>query len=219
MDVPCRSVGRTVPILQNGRFGRRTTVGHASVCLCSPSYAGSSAVPGVRPCASASQLVSHLVFVGERRSPRPRTMGVSCSDGRLAACTLHAALRACGIDPTTVTFVNLFHDRDDLWELQLEVLAQVLRLAAAGATIVALGQRVHRAFDRAQLEHPHAVHPAARGRIRARARYQAHVAAVLNRFAPASLSEAGTNQSEEVFHAWTQSTHYDAEHPGVLHRE
>ena len=113
MDVPCRSVGRTVPILQNGRFGRRTAVGQASVCFCSPSYAGSSAAPGVRSSASASRLVSHLVFVGERRSRRARAMGVSWSDGRLAACTLHAALRACGIDPTTVTFVNLFQDRDD----------------------------------------------------------------------------------------------------------
>jgi hypothetical protein len=195
VDVPCRSVRRTLPILQNGRFGRRTTVGHASVRLCSLLYAGSSAAWGVRSCASASQLVSHLVFVGERRSRRARAMGVSWSDGRLAACTLHAALRACGIDPTTVTFVNLFQDRDDRWELELEVLAQVLQLAATGATIIALGQRVHRAFERAQLHHLHAIHPAARGRIRARARYQAHVAAVLNSSAPDSLSEAGAQQS------------------------
>jgi hypothetical protein len=161
--------------------------------------------------------VSHLVFVGERRSRRARAMGVSWSDGRLAACTLHAALRACGIDPTTVTFVNLFQDRDDRWALEPEVLVQVLQLAATGATIVALGQRVHRAFERAQLEHLHAVHPAARGRIRARARYQAHVAAVLSRSALASLSEASTNPSEEILHAWTQPTHYNPEHPGLLH--
>src|ERR1700730_1230513 len=109
-------------------------------------------------------------------------MGVSWSDGRLAGCTLHAALRACGIDPTTVIFVNLFEDRDDRWELDLEVLAQLLQLAAAGATIVALG---HRPFGRVQLDPLHVVHPAARGRIRARARYQAHVAAVLNGSAPA----------------------------------
>ena len=64
-------------------------------------------------------------------------MGVSWSDGRLAGCTLHAALRACGIDPTTVIFVNLFEDRDDRWELDLEALAQLLQVAAAGATIVA----------------------------------------------------------------------------------
>jgi hypothetical protein len=149
--------------------------------------------------------VSHLVFVGERRSRRARAMGVSWSDGRLAACTLHAALRACGIDPTTVTFVNLFQDRDDRWELEPEVLAQVLQLAATGATIVALGQRVHRAFDRAQLEHGPSTRPTLR---------LCSADPVL-----ASLSEVSTNPSEEILHAWTQSTHYDAERPGVLHRE
>jgi len=173
----------------------------------------------VRYCASASQRVSLLVFVGERRSPRARATGVSWSDGRLAACTLHAALRACGIDPTTVTFVNLFEDRDVRWVLDPEVLARLLQFAAAGATLVALGQRVHRASGRVQLDHLHVVHPAARGRIRARARYQAHVVAVLNRSAPASPSEAGLHQREEVLHAWTQPTHYDVEPPGVLHRE
>jgi len=115
--------------------------------------------------------------------------------------------------------VNLFQDRDDRWEPDPEVLAHLLQLAATGATIVALGQRVHRVFDRAQLEHLHAVHPAARGRIRARARYQAHVAAVLSRSMLASPSTASTNPSEEILHAWTQPTHYDAEPPGVVHRE
>ena len=169
--------------------------------------------------ASPSQPESHLVFVGERRSPRARAMGVSWSDGRLAGCTLHAALRACGIDPTTVIFVNLFEDRDDRWELDLEVLAQLLQLAAAGATIVALGQRVHRAFGRVPLDHLHVVHPAARGRIRARARYQAHVAAVLNGSAPAPPNEPGVHQCEEVLHAWTQHTQHDPERPGVPHRK
>lgn len=115
--------------------------------------------------------------------------------------------------------MNLFHDRDDQWELHPEVLAQVFRLAAVGATIVALGQRVHRAFGRVQLDHLHVVHPAARGRIRARARYQTHIADVLNRSAPASPSEAGLHQCEKVLHAWTQPTHYEAESAGVLHRE
>ena len=130
-----------------------------------------------------------------------------------------AALRACGIDPTTVIFVNLFEDRDDRWELDLEVLAQLLQLAAAGATIVALGQRVHRAFGRLQLDHLHLVHPAARGRIRARACYQAHVAAVLNRSVLAPPNDAGVHRCEEVLHVWTQHTQHDPERPGVPHRK
>ena len=146
-------------------------------------------------------------------------MGVSWSDGRLAGCTLHAALRACGIDPTTVIFVNLFEDRDDRWELDLEVLAQLLQLAAAGATIVALGQRVHRALGRVQLDHLHLVHPAARGRIRARACYQAHVAVVLNTSVPTPPNEPSVHQCEEVLHAWTQHTQHDPERPGVPQRK
>jgi hypothetical protein len=164
--------------------------------------------------------VSHLVFVGERRSRRARAMGVSWSDGRLAACTLHAALRACGIDPTTVTFVNLFQDRDDRWALEPEVLVQVLQLAATGATIVALGQRVHRAFERAQLEHlprrsSRGTWPHSRpGPLPGPRCGSGSADPVL-----ASLSEVSTNPYEEILHAWTQSTHYDAERPGVLHRE
>jgi hypothetical protein len=169
--------------------------------------------------ASADQLVSYLVFVGERRSRRARAMGISWADGRLAGCTLHAALRACGIDPATVTFVNLFQDRDDRWELDPDVFGHVLRLAAAGATIVALGQRVHRTFDRAQLDHLHVVHPAARGRIRARARYQAHFAAVLASSAPAPPGEASIHQCEEGLHAWTQPFHHDSERTGVPQRK
>jgi hypothetical protein len=42
---------------------------------------------------------------------------------------------------------------------------------------------------------------------------------VLNSSAPASPSEAGIHQSEEVHYAWTQPTHFDTERSGVLHRE
>jgi hypothetical protein len=148
-------------------------------------------------------------------------MGVSWSDGGLAgrALALHAALPACGIDPTTVIFVNLLQHRDDRWELNLELLPQLVQVAAPGATVVALGQRVHRAFGRVHLDHFHLVHPAARGRIRARACYQAHVAAVPNGSAPAPPNEPGVHQCQEVLHAWTQHTQHDPERPGVPRRE
>jgi hypothetical protein len=96
-----------------------------------------------------------------------------------------------------VTFVNLFQDRDDRWELDPEVLGQVLQLAATGATIVALCRRVNRAFDPAQLDHLHVVYPAARGRICARTRYQAHVRLRSTRPRRLPLSEVGLHQREE----------------------
>jgi hypothetical protein len=101
------------------------------------------------------------------------------------------------VDPITVTFVNLFQDRDDRWELDPEVLGPVLQRAATGATIVALCRRVNRAFDPAQLDHLHVVYPAARGRICARTRYQAHVRLRSTRPRRLPLSEVGLHQREE----------------------
>ncbi len=55
---------------------------------------------------------SALVFVGERRSQRARQLNASWTTGGLAASTLHAALRACGIEPSAVLFLNLFREGD-----------------------------------------------------------------------------------------------------------
>ena len=140
--------------------------------------------------APAAAPVPPLIFVGERRSRRARVLAVTLSDGRLAGRTLHDALRACGLDPTSVGYLNIFQDGDDGFDLDMTALAEVGNLAAAGAPIVALGQRVHRALARAQVLHLQLVHPAARGSIRARLCYQAHVAAVLSRSVPAPPTEA-----------------------------
>lgn len=56
--------------------------------------------------------VSGLVFVGERRSQRARQLNASWTTGGLAASKLHAALRACGIEPRAVLFLNLFREGD-----------------------------------------------------------------------------------------------------------
>ena len=52
-------------------------------------------------------------------------------------------------------------------------------LADEGLPIVGMGRLVQRTLERAGVPHLRLVHPAARGAIRARAAYQAHVAAVL----------------------------------------
>lgn len=118
------------------------------------------------------------VFVGERRSPRAIALGVTWQDGRLAAKTLHDALRSLGLDPARQIYVNLFRENGSR-AVDEGVLRTLHALDNAGVTIVAMGRAVQAALRRAGLPHRRMIHPAARGLIRARATYQAHVAAVL----------------------------------------
>jgi hypothetical protein len=139
------------------------------------------ALRGDQPVRAAGRWLGRrrLVFVGERRSERARQIGASWERGGLCANTLHGALRACGIDPSSVVFCNLFQEGTGVLHIDQVALAQVRALAADGATIVALGRGVQRALGREGVGFLALVHPAARGRIRARARYRAHVADVL----------------------------------------
>lgn len=120
-----------------------------------------------------------FLFVGERPSPRAAAQSWTWDDGRLCARTLLDALDAVGIDRQAYTFVNLwstpgFGPLDDAPHL-----APVIEAYARGTTIVALGRLVQRALRRAGVPHRHLIHPAARGAIRRRAAYHAHVRAVL----------------------------------------
>lgn len=125
-----------------------------------------------------------LLFVGERRSYAAIRLGVRWEDGRLAARTLHAALRAAGIDPAAQVYTNLFADPAPGPAVSPFVVAgptraQLHAAAALGVPLIALGRRVEAALTRDGLPHRFLIHPAARGAIRRRDRYQAHVAAVL----------------------------------------
>jgi len=105
-------------------------------------------------------------------------MGVRWENGRLCARTLHAALRAVGLDPAKQTYVNAYTDTNPP-AIDESAIDRVREMAHAGAKIVALGRAAHRALERAGIPHRQLTHPAARGAIRARATYYAHVAAVL----------------------------------------
>ena len=133
--------------------------------------------------------MSRFVFVGERRSSRAIKLNVRWEDGRLSGKTLHDALRACGIEPAEEVFLNLFREAPGR-RLDRGALRRVRRLAAEGLEVVALGCKVRRALDRAGVVHRPMVHPAARGAIRARAVYRAHVAAVLGDARTASAPSA-----------------------------
>lgn len=114
--------------------------------------------------------MKRFLFVGEQRSNRAVKMGVRWTDGRLAARSLFDALEANGIDPLGHCYTNLFEHRG---------LATVREHQAAGCEVVGMGAKVQAKLTRAGIPHRALVHPAARGRIRRKDRYAAHVAAVL----------------------------------------
>lgn len=121
------------------------------------------------------------VFVGERRSRRAVEMRVTWESGRLAAKPLFEALRECSICPEKQLFLNLYREGEGIFEVDGDALARLREFSLSGTTIVALCRRVQRELARAGVEHLALIHPAARGAIRSRERYRAHVADVLGR--------------------------------------
>jgi hypothetical protein len=117
-----------------------------------------------------------LLFVGERRSRTAVRRGYAWGDKRLCARTLTAALEACGIAPEAYTCINVFNDAG---ALDAQAIHTIRQWRTQGGTIVGLGRKVQHVLTQAGIPFRAMVHPAARGRIRQRALYQAHVAEVL----------------------------------------
>lgn len=115
-----------------------------------------------------------MIFVGECRSLTARRRGWTWKDGRLAAKPLFEALNAMGIDPSGHEYMNLWTDAIiPVVPWQRVTLLRTRR--QDGIVIVALGRRVSDELARRDVDHVALVHPAARGRIRKRERYIAHV--------------------------------------------
>lgn len=125
-------------------------------------------------------VTTRYVFVGERRSAKAIAMGVTWYDGRLAAKTLHDALRAMGLVPLAQHYFNLFRDGEGPHVLDRDVLRS-LQFRQRSQTIVAMGQRVTRELQRAGVACLSLIHPAARGLIRKKERYYRHVRQVLRK--------------------------------------
>ena len=134
----------------------------------------------VRPAANTAR---RFVFVGEKRSRNAIMLGVTWEDGRLAAKTLHDALRAVGLDPGEQRFLNLYLDHLP-GVVNPDTLDQIRELLRDRWVIVGLGRVVQATLRRMGIPHRPMVHPAARGAIRSRARYQRHAACVLGRQLP-----------------------------------
>jgi hypothetical protein len=128
--------------------------------------------------------MENLLIVGERRSPLAIKRDVRWEDEALAAVPLFEALRAAGIDPTSCRFVNWFEDGEPI-------------VRNHTGRIVALGQKVQKALTAEGIEHIPLVHPAARGKIRLRANYIAHVVSTMTEALglPVCLSHATTSST------------------------
>jgi hypothetical protein len=117
-----------------------------------------------------------MTFVGECRSLTAKRKNWTWKDGRLAAKPLFEALIAMGVDPAAHEYTNLWTDSAPPvipWQrvARLRVLA-----SNSDHVIIALGKRVSGELAKRGIEHVAIVHPAARGKIRKRERYIAHVA-------------------------------------------
>lgn len=131
-----------------------------------------------------------MIFVGECRSPTAVEKGWTWKNGRLAAKPLFEALASMGVDPSAQTFINLWCDpprgqmRAERPRLNSRSLTRIRLALAEGYVVVAMGWRVSSAMAKiGGLDHVAIVHPAARGRIRKRERYIAHVTSTLRRVA------------------------------------
>jgi hypothetical protein len=118
------------------------------------------------------------IFVGERPSKRAEEIGATWQNGKLAAKQLHDALLSNGIAPSSQEYVNLWPhaapgDADAAHEAR--VLALLQEKVKAGQVVIGMGAIVCRVLATHGILHRPMVHPAARGHIRAKARYAAHV--------------------------------------------
>jgi hypothetical protein len=116
-----------------------------------------------------------LLFIGECRSLTAQRKGWTWEDGRLAAKPLFEALEAMGVDPRDHEYVNLWSD-NIVPTIPARRPAWLMMRASEGVVLVALGAKVSGELAKRGIVHVALVHPAARGKIRKRERYHAHVA-------------------------------------------
>lgn len=123
-----------------------------------------------------------MIFVGERQSPKAAKYGHTWQSGQASAATLHRALLAAGLEPSACEFLNLWGTpglRDPKRPPRRDVLRRLRRAVRTGERVVALGSLVARELERSQVPFTPLRHPAARGKMRKRELYEAHVREVL----------------------------------------
>lgn len=124
-----------------------------------------------------------MIFVGERQSPKAARYGHTWASGQASAATLRSALLAAGVDPSSCEFTNLWSVpglRDPKRPPRRDVLRRLRQASRAGERVIALGALVARELSKHAIPHLPLRHPAARGRMRRRDLYEAHVREALS---------------------------------------
>lgn len=124
-----------------------------------------------------------FLFVGERPSHQAIKIGATWQNGKLAGKQLRDALVTLNIDPDAHQYTNLYSgpeagcvkDSADL----CDALGRIWTAYEQDVTIVGMGAIVCQQLVQAGIPHLQMIHPAARGAIRKKERYTAHVASVL----------------------------------------
>lgn len=127
--------------------------------------------------------MSHqFLFVGERPSLKAAEIGATWQNGRLAAKQLHDALWALNINPAEQLYCNLWTTPGvgpTAEPVSVDALAYIVAQHAQGRIVVGMGELVCYELRRYSIPHLQLIHPAARGSIRKKERYAAHVGSVL----------------------------------------
>jgi hypothetical protein len=126
---------------------------------------------------------TRYLFVGEKPSDKAKQIGATWESRQLAGRTLADALDALAVGEEARTFINLFGDTPDAplantKRVQLRA-GRIRARQREGFVIVGLGRNVQQMLEHHGIEHRKLTHPAARGKIRRRDRYAAHVREVL----------------------------------------
>jgi hypothetical protein len=121
---------------------------------------------------NGAKMKNSVLFVGEQRSPTAIRMGVTWLDRRLAAKQLFDAFDTLGVDPAQFRFCNVRETKAE---------AVIGEAVAEGIPIVGMGRIVQGELRRMGVSYHAMVHPAARGKIRQKSVYTAHVATVMQK--------------------------------------
>lgn len=126
--------------------------------------------------------MNKYIFIGERQSHQAKKINATWQNGKLAAKQLHDALRALNIEPANQRYVNLW-SRPGVGPIKdyvdTSALVYIAESIAMGYTVIGMGQLVSKELTRRGITHLLIVHPAARGSIRKKERYAAHVGSIL----------------------------------------
>ena len=120
-------------------------------------------------------MIVNILFIGEEQSPTAKKMGWEWGSEHLCSKTLLEAFDTCeNFERENAKFINLFSE-GTLNQESLEFIRN------CKSPTVAMGQKVQRALKKEGLDAWEMIHPAARGKIRAKEKYAAHVREVIDR--------------------------------------